>query len=531
MNAPQPQKSLLLDALGIRNPKSVLRNLSVPSLVEESVRRGEAMLAEGGPLVSRTGQYTGRSPEDRFVVKEPSSEGWIGWGKANRPFDAAAFDRLKERVLQHLQGRDLFVQDAFSGADPSYRLPIRVVSEYAWHALFARHMFLRPTAEELAGHEPRFTVLAAPTFQADPRRDGTHSEAFVLLNFAQRLVLIGGTRYAGEIKKSVFSVMNALLPRQGVLSMHASANVGSKGDAAVFFGLSGTGKTTLSADPARTLIGDDEHGWSDTGVFNLEGGCYAKMIRLSAQAEPEIHATTRRFGTVLENVACDPQTRKLDLDDASLTENTRGAYPLDFIPNASATGTAGHPANLIFLTADAFGVMPPVARLTAEQAMYHFLSGYTAKVAGTERGVTEPKATFSACFGAPFMTLPPAVYANLLGEKIAKHGVKAWLVNTGWTGGAYGEGRRMSIAHTRAILTAILEGKLEGVASDPDPVFGFAIPRACPGVPSEVLTPRKTWKDGAAYDLKARHLAALFSENFKAFAAEAGAKISAAGPR
>ncbi len=531
MSTPQPQKSIGLEALGIRSPKSVQRNLSVPSLVEEALRRGEAQLAADGPLVARTGQYTGRSPEDRFVVKEPSSEAWIGWGKANRPFDAATFDRLKERVLSHLQGRDLFVQDAFAGADGAFRVPIRVVTEYAWQALFARHMFLRPTAEELARHVPQFTVLAAPTFQADPKRDGTHSEAFILVNFAQRLVLIGGTRYAGEIKKSIFSVMNALLPRQGVLSMHASANVGPQGDTAVFFGLSGTGKTTLSADPARTLIGDDEHAWSDRGVFNLEGGCYAKMIRLSAQAEPEIHAVTRRFGTVLENVVCDPETRKLDLDDASLTENTRGAYPLDFIPNASPTGAAGHPRHIIFLTADAFGVMPPVARLTPEQAMYHFLSGYTAKVAGTERGVTEPKATFSACFGAPFMTLPPAAYATLLGEKISKHGVKAWLVNTGWTGGPYGEGKRMSIAHTRAILTAILEGKLEGAASDPDPVFGFGIPRQCPGVPAEILTPRKTWKDAAAYDAKAKHLAGLFSENFKAFAAQAGPVISAAGPR
>jgi phosphoenolpyruvate carboxykinase (ATP) len=531
MTLPAPRPSARnLESLGVRAPRSVQWNLSAAALCEEAVRRQEGLIAEGGALTVRTGQYTGRSPDDRFVVKEPSFEKRIDWGGANRPFDAGAFDRLKVRVLAHLEGKDLFVQDCFVGAESAYRLQVRVVTECAWQGLFARNMFIRPDRDALASHRPQFTVVAAPGFRADPTRDGTRSEAFILLHFAQRLVLIGGTSYAGEIKKSLFSVMNTLLPPQGVLSMHASANVGPKGDVAVFFGLSGTGKTTLSADPTRTLIGDDEHGWSDRGVFNLEGGCYAKVIHLSAEAEPEIHATTRRFGTVLENVVCDPGTRRLDLDDPSLTENTRAAYPLPFIPNASATGVAGHPSHIIMLTADAFGVMPPVARLSSAQAMYHFLSGYTAKLAGTERGVTAPKATFSAGFGAPFMTLPPAVYAALLGQKISRHHAQVWLVNTGWTGGPYGEGKRMSIAHTRAILRAILEGRLEGVPTDPDPVFGLGIPRECPDVPREVLTPRATWESPAAYDAKARELAGRFAENFKAFAAQAGAGIAAAGP-
>lgn len=532
MSAPQSQRIPQgLEALGLRPAKTVHANLSAAALVEEAIRRGEGVIAEEGPLSVRTGQYTGRSPEDRFIVREPASETLVAWGAVNRAFDPKAFAALKARVLEHLGRRELFTQDCFVGADPAYRLPIRVVTEYAWQSLFAQHMFIRPKREELAGHAPQFTVLAAPDFKAEPARDGTRSEVFVILSLAERLVLIGGTRYAGEIKKSIFSVMNTLLPQRGVLSMHASANVGPAGDVAVFFGLSGTGKTTLSADPTRTLIGDDEHGWSDQGVFNLEGGCYAKVIRLSAKAEPEIHATTRRFATVLENVPCDPETRRLDLDDDSVTENTRAAYPLHFIPNASATGAAGHPRHLIMLTADAFGVMPPVARLTSAQAMYHFLSGYTAKVAGTERGVTEPKATFSACFGAPFMTLPPATYAKLLGEKIARHQAKAWLVNTGWTGGPYGTGHRMSIAHTRAILRAILEGKLDAAETVADPVFGFGIPRACPGVPNDILTPRLTWKDPAAYDAKAKDLAARFAANFKAFAAQAAPEVLAAGPK
>ncbi len=531
MTSTQPQPSARnLESLGIRAPRSVQWNLSAAALYEEVIRRQEGLIAEGGALSVRTGQYTGRSPNDRFIVKEPSSEKQIGWGAVNKPFDAGAFDRLKARVLAHLDGKDLFVQDCAVGADPAYRLPVRVVTEFAWQGLFAQNMFIRLPREELAAHRPQFTVIAAPNFKADPARDGTRSEAFILLHFAQRLILIGGTCYAGEIKKSLFSVMNTLLPQQGVLSMHASANVGPKGDVAVFFGLSGTGKTTLSADPTRTLIGDDEHGWSDRGVFNLEGGCYAKVIRLSAEAEPEIHATTRRFGTLVENVPCDPATRRLDLNDESITENTRAGYPLPFIPNASATGVAGHPSHVIMLTADAFGVMPPVARLTKAQVMYHFLSGYTAKLAGTERGVTAPKVTFSTCFGGPFMTLPPSVYAGLLGRKIDQHQAKAWLVNTGWTGGPYGEGKRMSIAHTRAILRAILEGRLEGVPTDPDPVFGLGIPRECPDVPREVLTPRNTWKDKAAYDAKARELAGRFAENFKAFAAQAGPEIAAAGP-
>ena len=452
-----------LEPHGITNVNAVHWNLSTPLLYEEALRRREGRLAHLGPLVVRTGQYTGRSPKDKFIVREPSSDGQVWWGDVNRPLDLQQFEALRGRLLAYLQDRDLFVQDCCVGADPRYRVPIRVITESAWHSLFARNMFIQATPDELARHVPEFTVIHAPHFHAIPEVDGTHSEVFIVVHFGEKLILIGGTQYAGEVKKAVFSVMNFRLPQQKVLTMHSSANIGPDGDVAVFFGLSGTGKTTLSADASRTLIGDDEHGWSDHGIFNLEGGCYAKVIRLSPTAEPEIYETTRRFGTLLENVALESASGRLNLDDASLTENTRAAYPIGHIANATRDGMGGHPTCILMLTADAFGVLPPIARLTPAQAMYHFLSGYTAKVAGTEKGVTEPKATFSACFGAPFMVWHPNVYANLLGERIAAHGATVWLVNTGWTGGPYGVGRRMPIAETRAMIRAALSGALADV--------------------------------------------------------------------
>ena len=519
-----------LENHGIKNVANVYWNASTPTLYEEAVRRCEGRLAHLGPLVVRTGEHTGRAPNDKFIVKEPFSADKVWWGKINRPMDPANFETLHQRLLAYLQGRDLFVQDCFAGADPKYRLPIRVITETAWHSLFARDMFIRATPEELATHMPQFTVINAPHFHAIPEVDGTRSEVFIVLNFAKRLVLIGGTEYAGEIKKSIFTVLNYLLPQERVLSMHCSANIGSNGESAVFFGLSGTGKTTLSADPGRTLIGDDEHGWSDRGLFNFEGGCYAKVIKLSPTAEPEIYETTRRFGTILENVAFDSDTGDLDLDDDSLTENTRAAYPISHISNAKRDGLGCHPSNIIMLTADAFGVLPPIAQLTPAQAVYHFMSGYTAKVAGTEKGVTEPTATFSACFGAPFMVLSPTVYADLLGEKIAQHRVNVWLVNTGWSGGPYGVGQRMKIAYTRALVHAALGGALENAPTMTDPIFGVAVPTTCPDVPSEVLTPRNTWADQTAYDAQARKLAAMFIENFKSFADEVAPEVRAAGP-
>ena len=507
-------------------------NLTIPELVEHAVRRGEGVLAKDGPIVCATGQHTGRSPNDRFIVREPSSEAHVAWGKVNKPFDAAAFDRLHARMLTYLEGRELYALDAHAGADPEYRLPVRVINEYAWHNLFVRHMLIPVTgAAAQAAHDPQFTVIDAPGFTADPAVDGTNSETFIILNFAKKMVLIGGTSYAGEMKKSVFSVMNYLLPLRDTMPMHCSANVGKDGDVALFFGLSGTGKTTLSSDAHRGLIGDDEHGWSSRGVFNFEGGCYAKMIRLSAEAEPQIYATTKRFGTVIENVVVDPATRELKLDDDSKTENTRGAYPLSYIENAVPSGQAGHPRNIVMLTADAFGVLPPIARLTPEGAMYHFLSGYTAKVAGTERGVTEPKATFSTCFGAPFMVWDPNVYAKLLGDRIATHGAKVWLVNTGWTGGPYGAGTRMKIAHTRAMIQAALNGTLDEVTFENDPVFNVEVPTYVPGVPAEVLAPRNTWADKAAYDAQAKKLARMFTDNFKTFEATASDAVKKAGPR
>jgi phosphoenolpyruvate carboxykinase (ATP) len=522
-----------LEAYGIRNANTVWWNLSTPVLYEHAIQRREGLLAHLGPLVVRTGQYTGRSPDDRFVVREPSSQDKVWWGKVNRPFEIERYDVLRARLTAYLQGKDLYVQDCYVGADPTYRLPIRVINELAWQSLFVRNMFLQESdPDRLAQHRPQFTVIAAPGFNASPEEDGTRSEAFVLVHFGRHEVIVGGTAYAGEMKKSMFTVMNYILPSQGVLSMHCSANYGKdENDVAIFFGLSGTGKTTLSADPQRTLIGDDEHGWSDQGVFNLEGGCYAKVIRLSPTGEPEIYDTTRRFGTILENVAIDAAERELDLDSDAFTENTRAAYPVSHIPNATRSGRGGHPKVIIMLTADAFGVLPPIARLSPSQAMYHFLSGYTAKVAGTERGITEPKATFSACFGSPFMALKPGVYAELLGKKIAQHQVQVWLVNTGWSGGPYGIGQRMSLGHTRAIVRAALSGALADVPMGQDPFFGFEVPQTCPDVPPDVLQPRTTWRDPQAYDAQARKLAGMFIENFQQFADDAPSEIRAAGPR
>jgi len=503
-------------------------NLRPAALVVHALRRGEAVLSDRGALVARTGARTGRSPRDKFLVREPSSEAHIHWGEVNVPIEAERFDALQQKVCDHLRGREVFVQDLFAGALPQYRLRIRVISELAWHSLFARQLFIRPTPEETAEFRPDFTVIAVPSCRAEPARDGTRSEAFVLLHLARRLVLIGGTAYAGEIKKSIFTVMNYLLPLRGVMSMHCSANLGRDGDVALFFGLSGTGKTTLSADPQRRLIGDDEHGWSDEGVFNFEGGCYAKCINLSARYEPQIYNAIR-FGAVVENVVLDPTDQSVRFEDASITENTRAAYPLDFIENSLQPSIGGHPRNIIFLTCDAFGVLPPVARLTPEQAMYHFLSGYTAKVAGTESGVTEPQVTFSTCFGAPFMVLDPAVYAELLGRRIAQHHAQTWLLNTGWSGGPFGVGQRIKLPYTRAMVQAILGGALDGVPCAMHPVFRLSVPRACPGVPAEVLDPRSTWSDPARYDTRAAELAGRFASNFARFASAAPA-IRAAGP-
>ena len=517
---------------GLHNVRSVYWNLPTAALYEHAIRRNEAAAAHLGPLVVSTGHYTGRSPNDKFIVREPGSEDHVWWGPVNRPIAAEQFDRIYQRVMAFLQGRDLFVQDCFAGADPSYRKPIRVITELAWHSLFARNMFIRPDWSKVQQHVPEYTIIAVPNFLALPLMDGTRSETFILMHFGKKLVLIGGTSYAGEIKKSVFTIMNYCMPLENIFPMHCSANIGAEEDAAVFFGLSGTGKTTLSNDPERRLIGDDEHGWSDQGVFNFEGGCYAKMIRLSREAEPQIYETTRRFGTVLENVVMDPITRRLHLDDDSLTENTRGCYPLTHVENMELSGMGGHPKNVIMLTADAFGVMPPVSKLTPEQAIYHFLSGYTARVAGTEREMGNvPQITFSVCFGAPFMVLQPAVYANLLKEKIAKHRTHCWLVSTGWSGGPYGIGKRMPLTYTRAILRAILSGKLASVPTQPDPILGLHIPESCEGVPTEILWPSRTWKNLAEYTAKARELAKRFEKNFESFSATVSQEVCASGPR
>lgn len=515
-------------APGLKPARAVHWNLSPAELVERAVLAGEGELVDGGAFAAITAPHTGRSPNDRFVVREPGSDPAIWWGPVNRPIDEEAFARLRADLCERLADQDLFVRDMWAGADPDYRVAVRTVTPSAWHNLFAHNMFRDPIPKDrpLA---PDFTILHDPEFQAEPDRHGTRTGAFIVLHFGRREILIGGTRYAGEIKKSIFAVMNYILPASGVLPMHCSANVGEKGDVAIFFGLSGTGKTTLSADPERDLIGDDEHGWSDEGVFNFEGGCYAKVIKLSPEREPEIFAATRRFGTVLENVVV-REDRTVDLDADSITENTRASYPLSFIPHFVPSGAAGHPQNIVFLTADAYGVLPPIARLTPDQAMYHFLSGYTAKLAGTERGVTEPKATFSACFGAPFLPRHPIEYAELLGERVRKHDAAVWLVNTGWTGGAYGDGSRMELAHTRALLHAALDGRLDEAEFETEPVFGLRIPTAVPGVPAEVLRPRNTWRDPAAYDAQAARLAKMFTDNFATFADMVPEEVRAAGP-
>lgn len=526
-----PHSHIGLETHGFKNLRNVYWNISTPQLYEEALKRNEGIMAHLGPLVVRTGQFTGRSPNDKFIVDEPASRDYIWWGKVNRPFESERFEELHRRMLSYFQSQDVFVQDCWAGADPEYRMPIRIITQYAWHSLFARNMFIQATHEELAVHDPEFVVIDCPGFHAYPEHDKTNSDTFILVDFSKKLVLIGGTEYAGEIKKSIFTAMNYLLPYKDVLPMHCSANMGPDGDTALFFGLSATGKTTLSADPSRILIGDDEHGWSDDGIFNFEGGCYAKMIKLSLEGEPEIYQTTRRFGTILENVCINASTRMLNLDDAGLTENTRGAYPLTHVPNATRSGRGGHPQNIVFLTADAFGVLPPVSKLTPEQTMYHFISGYTAKVAGTERGVTEPEATFSACFGAPFMAWHPNVYAELLGDKISKHDVKCWLVNTGWTAGPYGVGHRMELAYTRAMVNAALDGELDDLEYVEDDVFGVQVPTSCPGVPDDVLTPRNTWSDQSAYDEQADKLAWMFVENFKQFADQVPEEIITAGPK
>jgi len=518
-----------IEQSGLKTSGTVRYNLTAPALYEEALRRGEATLTADGALVAYTGHHTGRSPKDKFVVREAATEGKVWWDN-NAAMSRAHFDLLHADFVAYSATLDLYVQDLVGGADPVHNLPARIVTEQAWHSLFIRNLLRRPERAALSGFEPKMTIIDLPSFKADPARHGTRTETVIAVDLTRMIVLIGGTAYAGEMKKSVFTALNYLLPEHAVMPMHCSANVGPDGDSAVFFGLSGTGKTTLSADPARTLIGDDEHGWGPDGIFNFEGGCYAKTIRLSAEAEPEIFATTRRFGTVLENVVLDAD-RVPDFNDGSRTENTRCAYPLDFIPNASASGRAGHPKNIIMLTADAFGVMPPIAKLTPAQAMYHFLSGYTAKVAGTERGVTEPEATFSTCFGAPFMPRHPSEYGNLLRQLIATHQADCWLVNTGWTGGAYGTGKRMPIKATRALLAAALDGSLKTAELRTDAHFGFAVPVAVPGVDSAILDPRSTWADKAAYDRQASRLVAMFAANFEKFEAHVDAGVMGAAPQ
>jgi phosphoenolpyruvate carboxykinase (ATP) len=521
-----------LEAQGLAPKGQVHWNLIAPELVEHAARRGEGTLAHMGPFVGVTSPHTGRSPNDKFTVREPGSEKDIDWGKVNVPFEPEKFDLLLADVQQYLNGLDeLFVEDLYAGADPAHRLKVRYVTPNAWHGLFVRNMFIRPEFSDLPGFSPNFTVLHAPEFQAMPAKHGTRTGTFIVLNFAKRMILIGGTRYAGELKKAIFTVMNYFMPKAGVLSMHCSANIGRAGDTALFFGLSGTGKTTLSADPERGLIGDDEHGWSNEGIFNFEGGCYAKVINLSPESEPDIYATTQMFGTVLENVVLDPMTRKVRFEDQSITENTRASYPLHYIRNYVPGGRGGHPKNVVLLTADAFGVLPPIARLTPEQAMYYFLSGYTAKVAGTERGVTEPQATFSACFGAVFLVWHPTKYAEMLGKLIAQHESRVWLVNTGWTGGPYGTGHRMKLTHTRAMVRAALAGDLDHAQYTTDPVFGLSIPAAVPNVPTQVMNPRNTWQDGAAYDAQARKLAGMFAKNFEKFGSNVPDTIRTAGPK
>ncbi len=522
-----------LNNLGLTNLRKAYWNLPVEALYEESIFRGEANISHLGPLIVNTGKHTARAANDKFVVREPSTEEGIWWGQYNRPFDAEKFDALFARMQAYFQGKDIFIQDCYGGADPEYRLPIRIITEYAWHSMFARNMFIKPqTSEEYRRHVPEFTVICAPGFKASPQIDQTPSETFIVLNFAKKICIIGNTGYGGEIKKTIFSVMNFLLPLQEVMTMHCSANIGAQGDVALFFGLSGTGKTTLSADPNRGLIGDDEHGWSDNGVFNFEDGCYAKVIGLSATAEPQIYACTRRYGTILENVVWDRVSRAIDLEDPTLTENTRASYPLDFIDNAIREKRGGHPRNVIFLTCDASGVMPPIARLNVQQAMYHFISGYTSKVGGTEIGLRdEPEITFSACFGGPFMVHHPAFYAELLRRKIERYEVKCWLVNTGWVGGPYGIGKRISIRHTRNLLNAALGNGLDEVEYYVDPVFGFEVPKTCPEVPEDVLYPARSWHNEEEYWKKYKQLAGRFITNMKKFELETPPDVVAAGPK
>ena len=519
---------------GITGLRTAYWNLPTEGLYEEAVFRGEGATTAGGPFVAHTGKHTGRSANDKFIVKHVDSENIIWWG-GNRPIEPAKFDALYNRMTEYLKGRDVFVQDVYAGADPKYRLNVRFVTEEAWHSVFMRNMLIPlETAEEIKNFIPGFTIVDVPSFKADPALDGTRSETFILMNFERKMAIIGNTRYAGEMKKSIFSVLNYLLPLQGVMSMHCSANVAptDSNDVALFFGLSGTGKTTLSADPTRRLIGDDEHGWSDAGVFNIEGGCYAKVIGLSQSAEPEIYATTSMFGTILENVVFDPATRAIDLNDASLTENTRSSYPLSYIHNSVPEKKAGHPKNIIFLTADATGVMPPIARLSVNQALYQFISGYTAKLAGTEAGLgKEPVATFSACFAAPFLVHHPSKYAELLRKKIDQHNVKCWLVNTGWVGGQYGVGKRISIKYTRALLNAALTGKLDNVQYRHDPVFGYEVPTSCPEVPAEVLDPASSWKDRSEHEAKYKQLAQKFIDNFAKYADQTPKEVTEAGPK
>ena len=510
------ESSIGLSRQGLEPRGEVHWNLIAPELFQAAARRNEGEFADMGPFVAVTTPHTGRSPNDKFVVKEPSSEKDVDWGKVNKPLADENFQLLLEDVRQYLnESSELFVEDLYCGADPSYRLSVRYVSPNAWHMAFVRNMFIRPELSDLPTFDPNFTVFHAPEFEADPSRHGTRSGTFIVLNIAERTILIGGTRYAGELKKAMFTVMNYLLPKQGVLSMHCSANVGRSGDTALFFGLSGTGKTTLSADPDRRLIGDDEHGWSKDGIFNFEGGCYAKVINLTPESEPEIYRTTQMFGTVLENVVLDPATRQVRFADQSITENTRASYPLHYIRNFVEGGRGGHPKNVVFLTADAFGVLPPIARLTPQQAMYYFLSGYTAKVAGTERGVKEPQPTFSACFGAAFLVWHPTKYARMLGDHLREHDAKVWLINTGWSGGPYGTGERIKLKYTRAIVQAALTGELDESDTRRDPIFGLAVPTEINRVPANVLNPRSTWSDPAAYDAQARRLAGMFRENFE----------------
>jgi phosphoenolpyruvate carboxykinase (ATP) len=524
------ESTIGLSRQGLNPSGRVNWNLIAPELMKAAARRDEGEFAAMGPFVAVTSPHTGRSPNDKFVVKESSSEADVDWGKVNQPYSAEKYNILIADVRAYLDKQEeLFVEDLYCGADPKYRLSVRYVSPNAWSMAFVRNMFIRPELTELPTFDPNFTVLHAPEFQADPARHGTRTSTFIVLNLTERTILIGGTRYAGELKKSMFTVMNYLMPKQDVLSMHCSANIGEDGDTALFFGLSGTGKTTLSADPHRALIGDDEHGWSSEGVFNFEGGCYAKVINLSADSEPDIYQTTQMFGTILENVCLDPSTKQVLFDNQSITENTRASYPLNYIPNFVKSGRGGHPKNVVFLTADAFGVLPPIARLSAEQAMYYFLSGYTAKLAGTERGVTEPQATFSACFGAVFLVWHPTKYAEMLGALLKQHDSKVWLVNTGWSGGAYGTGKRMKLSHTRSMVRAVLAGKLDSVPVTRDPVFGLDVPTAVEGVPVEVLDPRGTWSDGAAYDAQAKKLADMFRKNFEKFG-DASEEIRSAGP-